>query len=267
MDPKIFNRFRELVYAKSGITLGPHKAPLVSARVARRMRALSISSHDDYLDLILQDDSGEELIHFLDAISTNVTSFYREPDHFEFLAEALQRWQKEGQTRFRIWCAAASTGEEPYTLAMTAMETLGPTLRDFRILATDISTRVLQKCLDGTYLQSKVQGIPPALLSRYFSRYNDDAEICYSANNDLRKIITFKRLNLATPPYPMKGPMDVIFCRNVMIYFDEGLRKSLAQEAKRLLKPGGYFIVGHSESLVGSAREFRVIRPSVYQKP
>jgi len=267
MEPKTFDKFRELVYAKSGITLGPHKASLVSARVARRMRALGMTNHDAYLDLILRDDTGGELILFLDAISTNVTSFFRESDHFEFLAEALQRWRKEGQTRFRIWCAAASTGEEPYTLAMTALDSLGAGARGLRILATDISTRVLQVCMDGTYPQSKIQSVPPALLSRHFSRYNDNENTVYSANDELRKLLTFRRLNLATPPYPMKGPMDVIFCRNVMIYFDDGLRIRLAQEAKRLLKPGGYFIVGHSESLVGSAREFRVIRPSVYQKP
>lgn len=267
MDSKTFDKFRELVYAKSGIALGPHKASLVSARVARRMRALGMTGHNDYLDAILRDETGGELVHFLDAISTNVTSFFREADHFEFLKEVLRRWQAEGQTRFRIWCAAASTGEEPYTLAMTALESLGAGVRDLRILATDISTRVLGVCMEGTYAQSKTETIPPALLSRYFTRFQEGGDSFYSANDELRKVLTFRRLNLAAPPYPMKGPMDVIFCRNVMIYFDEGLRGRLAQEAKRLLRPGGYFVVGHSESLVGSAREFRVIRPSVYQKP
>ena len=265
MDPKVFERFRKLVYEKSGISLGPHKVSLVSARIGRRMRELNLTEHEEYLDLIVGDDSGNELVHFIDAISTNVTSFFREGRHFEFLREALSKWYASGQRRFRIWCAAASTGEEPYTLAMTALDCLGGGI-DLRILATDISTRVLQSCQRGVYSEAKADSIPKGLRSRFFEKQVLQGETYYSASEEMRRVLTFRRLNLSTPPFPMKGPMDVIFCRNVMIYFDEGLRQKLAGEAHRLLRPGGFFVVGHSESLTGGSKDFKVVIPAVYKK-
>lgn len=265
MDQRIFERFRDIIYAKSGITLGPQKVSLVSARVAKRMRALNIGEYEDYLRHVLDDKSGNELVHLLDAISTNVTSFYRESQHFDFLQSTLEQWREKGQTRFRIWSAASSTGEEPYTIAITMLEALRQPGVDIKILATDISTRVLEVCMHGVYPESRVEPVPTALRQRYFSRFQDNGEAYYGVNDELRRLITFRRLNLSTPPFPMKGPFDFIFCRNVMIYFDETVRRGIIQEAHRLLKPGGYFVVGHSESLTGNSGPFRVIRPSVYQ--
>ncbi len=266
MEQRVFEKFREIIYEKSGITLGPQKVSLVSARVAKRMRALNISEYKDYLQHVLGDDSGEELVHLLDAISTNVTSFYRESQHFDFLAQVLSQWQAKGQSRFRIWSAASSTGEEPYTIAITAAESLRGGGLDLKILASDISTRVLERCLHGVYHESRLEPVPLAIRQRYFTKFQDDEETYYGVDESLKRLMTFRRLNLSTPPFPMKGPFDVIFCRNVMIYFDEIVRRGIVQEAHRLLKPGGYFIVGHSESLTGSSGPFRVVRPSIYQK-
>ncbi len=267
MNEAIFERFRDLIYQKSGISLGPQKAALVSARVGKRMRALGIDDYADYLDYVSNDASGQEIVQLLDVISTNVTSFYREPRHFDLLTELLQEWRNKKQTRYRIWCAAASTGEEPYTIGITAIEALRNYSCDFKLLATDISTRVLQVCKQGRYPASKVEAVPYSLRGKHFSKCLIDGDEQYVVSDELRRLISFGRLNLADPPFPMKGPFDVIFCRNVMIYFDNVVRSRLVDEMFRLLRPGGYLMVGHSESLNAYSGAFRSVQPSVYKKP
>lgn len=264
MDTRTFDRFRDFIYQKSGITLSSGKEALVSARMGKRMRILGLPSHKDYLEYVLADNSGEELVHMLDAISTNVTSFYREPRHFEFLARAVQKWHRAGQRRFRIWCAAASTGEEPYTIAITMLDALGTADVDIRILATDISTRVLQHCVEGVYDEERVEPVPKALRSKYFDRVRRDGETVYAARAELKRLLVFRRLNLSQPPFPMQGPLDIVFCRNVMIYFDNKVRMALLTEVSRVLRPSGYLMVGHAESLTGMMGSFRTVQPSVY---
>jgi len=266
MEQRTFEKFRQLIYDKSGITLGPQKVALVSARISKRMRVLGLAEHIEYFDYVVNDASGSELVQLLDAISTNVTSFFRESQHFDILTEVLAKWRQQGQVRFRFWSAASSTGEEPYTIAMVAMEALKEARVDLRILATDISTRVLQKCLKGEYGEAKVEPVPTQLRQRYFARVRNDGETVYAVSDELKKLITFRRLNLSEPPFPMKGPLDVVFCRNVMIYFDETVRKNLIGEIHRLLKPGGYMMIGHSESIAASHSGFRLVKPSVYVK-
>lgn len=264
MEKVIFDRFRAIVYEKSGISLNDGKEALVSARVAKRMRALGYTDHRKYLEHVSNDVSGAEVVHLIDAISTNVTSFFREPVHFDLLTELVKQWLEEGQTRFRIWSAASSTGEEPYTIAMTMLEATRGARVDIRILATDISTAVLEKCRQGTYSSEKVASVPPALRERYFTENRGAGT--YTVKNSVRDLITFRRLNLSHPPFPMKGPFDVVLCRNVMIYFDNTVRGHLLQEVHRLLKPGGYLMVGHAESLTGILTSLKVVRPSVYVK-
>lgn len=264
MDKAIFNRFREIVYEKSGISLNEGKEALVSARVAKRMRALGHTDYRTYLDHVSGDTTGEEVVRLIDAISTNVTSFFREPVHFDLLAELVKKWVSDGQTRFRIWSAASSTGEEPYTIAMTMLEATRGTKADIRILATDISTTVLDKCRKGVYVADKVASVPPALREKYFTENRGDGT--YTVKASIRDLITFSRLNLSNPPFPMTGPLDVVLCRNVMIYFDNTVRSNLLAEVHRLLKPGGYLMVGHAESLTGILTSLKVVRPSVYIK-
>jgi chemotaxis protein methyltransferase CheR len=266
MDTRVFERFKTLIYDKSGITLGPQKAALVSARVGKRMRALGIEDVKDYLGYVMEDQTGAELIQLLDAISTNVTSFYREPVHYDVLAKALQQWRSQGQRKFRLWCAASSTGEEPYCLAMTGLEALGAEA-DYRILATDISTRVLQAAREGAYASQKMTPVPRPLLQKYFDLERAGSAQHYVVRDSLRRVLSFCRLNLSQPPFPMKGPFDCVFCRNVMIYFDNRVRGALISDIERLLRPGGYLMIGHSESLAGISTRLENVQPAVYRKP
>ncbi len=265
MNKNIFDRLRKLVYDKSGISLGDHKEALVTARVGKRMRTLGMEEFEDYLDHLVEDKSGQEVVQLLDVISTNVTHFFREAQHFDVLAELLRQWSEEGQSRFRIWCAAASSGEEPYTIAMMMREALDGGA-DAKMLATDISTRVLEKAKEGVYEDRHVEKIPPQLLRKYFTKRGGENKGLWEARQTLKQLITFGRLNLSEFPYRLKGPLDVIFCRNVMIYFDNDMRSRVLANMYKLLRPGGYLMVGHAESLTGLVSEFKSVRPSVYIK-
>ena len=269
LDPESFDEFRSLVYARSGITLQTGKEALVSARVGKRMRKLGVPDFRSYLDWVKGAGGEEEMIQLLDAISTNVTSFFREPAHFDFVRETMSGWLRKGQRRFRLWSAASSTGEEPYTLAITLAELQPHADCDIRILATDISTRVLEAAREGVYDAAKLASLPPGIRDRWFVRRRSaghGAADAYSVAERLKAMILFKRLNLAFPPFPMQGPMDIILCRNVMIYFDNRVRQRLIAEFHRLLKPGGYLLVGHAESLAGITSGFRSLGPSIYAK-
>ncbi|MDQ3000945.1 MAG: protein-glutamate O-methyltransferase [Fibrobacterota bacterium] len=266
LDTKSYDEFRTLVYEVSGINLGKGKEALVSARIGKRMRLVGVDDFKSYLKMVKQDPEGEELVHLLDAISTNVTSFFRESFHFQVIAELFEGWLKAGQRRFRFWSAACSTGEEPYTLAITLAEVLGGKDVDLKILATDISTKVLDQAAQGEYLESKLAGVSAALRGKYFERLGARGEPTYRVKEELRRRIVFRRFNLSSPPFPMQGPLDVVLCRNVMIYFDNQVRQGLLSEVHRLLKPGGYLMVGHSESLNGISVDFETVNPSVYVK-
>ncbi len=265
IDPKTLENIRELVYEKSGIKLDRSKESLIRARIGKRMRSMGVSDHREYLKMVIEDNSGQEIIHLLNAISTNVTSFFRGIDHFEFLAKLMEEWVSDGQIRFRIWSAACSSGEEPYSMGMSILHTVNNSI-DCKILATDISTGVLQKAQEGIYNSEKVNHIPKLLKNKYLEKIDGSEDAVYKVKNFLKDIIVFRRLNLSKTPFPMRGPMDVVFCRNVMIYFDINTRKQLIHEIYRLLKPHGYLFVGHAESLIGLATGFRAIRPSVYIK-
>lgn len=262
LDARTFERFRSLIYDTCGIVLQDNKQALVAARIGRRMRALALGSAKEYLQVVLADGSGQELIYLVDAISTNVTSFMREPDHFQLLAQLAREWSTAGARRLRFWSAACSSGEEPYSMAMTLHAALGDSL-DVSILATDISTRVLQQCAAGRYGRRKLDSLPPEWRQAYVQGHGQDA--CEVAPA-LRRWVVPRRLNLARPPFPMHGPLDAVFCRNVMIYFDKDVRQRLLAEIARLLKPGGYLFVGHAESLAGLETELRPLRPSIYRK-
>lgn len=242
---------------------------MVSARIRKRLRELQIDDEKSYLEHL--ESHADELVELLNVISTNVTHFYREAVHFDFLRKLMSGWAKEGQTRFRFWCAAASTGEEPYTIAMTLNETFAGTARrpDMRLLASDISTRVLDHCRAGVYRGDQMTNVPERIRSRYFKKKNVSNSECeyFEVRENLKKLIVFRRLNLNEPPFPMKGPLDVVFCRNVMIYFDQATKTRLLKDVYRLLKPGGYLFVSHTESLTGITHGLKSMAPSIYMKP
>ncbi len=268
MDKRLFEKFRDIAYSRAGIALKDGKETLVSARVAKRLRVLKIPDAKSYLNFLESDESGEELIHFLDAISTNFTSFFREKDHFDFMNQQLREWFKQGQNRLRIWSAAASSGEEPYTIIMSVLEAMEGRKVDFKLLGTDISTRILARAMAGEYEEKTVEPVGKPLRLRYFDKQGrgGDEGMKYKVKAFMKNYVVFKRLNLAKPPFPMQGPLDFVFCRNVMIYFDNTVRQALVGEIERLLRPGGFLFVGHTETLTGIKADFKSIRPSIYQR-
>jgi len=270
MEERLFQRFARLAYDKAGISIRPGKEALVTARVAKRQRALSIPDPESYLRLLEADPSGEELLLFLDAISTHFTSFFREPDHFEALDAELRHLVDRGQTRLRLWSAACSTGEEPWSMAMTALSVPGVAAADLKILATDIAEETLRQAEAGAYPASRLSPVPQALFKRWFQRTGEspgpEGQV-FGVVPELRRRVVFRRLNLTEPPYPMKGPFDAIFCRNVLIYFDQATRQRLIGGMERLLGPGGLLCIGHTETLSGIRCGLKMVRPSVFRKP
>lgn len=264
LDTATFDRFRSIVREQTGIHLGPHKEALVQARVGKRLRTLGLRSYCEYLDLLEADETGGELTLFIDAICTNVTGFFRESHQFDFVAEQMRIWLEEGQRRFRFWSCACSTGEEPYSLGMTVLDVAQRYADvDMRILATDLSTRVLDRCLDACYDNRRLQEVPEKLRERFFTPVPGEPH-ALRVTNPVRDIVLFRRMNLALPPFPMQGPFDIVLCRNVMIYFDDDVRKRLLDEIHRIIRPGGYLIVGHAESLSSITSGFKYLRPAVY---
>ncbi len=266
MSDEQFETIRALMGGHVGIVLQGNRRALVESRVNKRLHSLGIEDYAAYLDYLRSDESGRELVMLIDAISTNVTEFFRETGHFDFIRATAKRWLAEGRRKLRIWSAACSSGEEAYSLAMALRALPGGDEADIRILATDISTRMLRKAVQGNYLEETVATIPSDLASRFLRRrQTPDGEI-YRVSDELKNMIVFRRLNLNETPYAIRGPFDLIMCRNVMIYFDKDLRERIVTEARRLLRPGGYLMVGHAETLIGLDSKFDFVRPATYRK-
>ncbi len=268
-----FELFRRLIYDSCGISLASSKKELVKARLTKRLTKVGIDSFKDYYKYVTKTDkTGKELIRLIDSISTNKTDFFREKQHFDLLNTSLlpsliSSKTKAGIKKLRIWCAASSSGEEPYTLAMTVFNHLKPNNGwDVKILATDISTKILQKAINGIYRKELLKDIPPGTISAHFSRVLYENTNCYKVKDHLRDLITFRRFNLMTPEFPFKKPFDFIFCRNVMIYFDPESQSKLASKFYDCLPKDGYLFIGHSETLSRSNTSFKYIQPAVYQK-
>lgn len=264
MEPSVFSRFCNLAYDKAGIHLREGKEALVATRVSKRMRALGLPTERSYLEHLEGDTSGNELVAFLDAVTTNYTYFYRESEHFEIEAELLRRLASAGARRFRIWCAASSSGEEPYTIAITAQEALGRADRlDLRILATDLSTEVLATARAGIYGADRLEKASRNVVRKYFVPQAGKYSVC----PEIRQYLLFKRLNLSKPPFPMSGPFDIVFCRNVMMYFDLTVRQRLLGEIERLMGRHGVLFIGRSETLGGLTTQLVPLAPAAYCWP
>ncbi|MCE5278997.1 MAG: protein-glutamate O-methyltransferase CheR [Planctomycetaceae bacterium] len=267
MTEEEFETISAFVKSTCGINLHAGKKELVKARLSKRMRMLKLDSFEKYFAHVQRDVSGIELMGMLDCLSTNLTSFFREPAHFELLAKVMgELLATNAQTRkLRIWSAGCSSGEEPYTLAMTLAETAGQCGYDMKILASDLSTRVLAAARRGVYPHARLRGVPGELTSRYFTLVQARPERLYQVNESLRSLITFARVNLMES-WPMAGPFDVIFCRNVMIYFDKDTQTRLVSRFQDMLRPGGLLFVGHSESLSGVRHNLEYVQPAVYRR-
>ncbi len=268
LSDKLFKQFSSLVYEQTGIFLKPEKKELLNARLGKRLRHCKISEFQDYYEYVLNDRSGEELIHLIDAVSTNFTSFFREKTHFDYLSTTvLKDYVAQGMGGdFKVWSAACSSGEEPYTLSIVLNE-FAEKERHFRfaIQATDISTKVLAIAKSGVYAKDKVKTVPRELLKRYFQKGKGRSDGYVKVKKELSQPISFQRFNLMDQ-YPWQGELDVIFCRNVMIYFNRETQQQLVDKFYGCLKPGGHLFIGHSESLTAINHRFRQVTTTGYRK-
>lgn len=256
-----FERVRKLIYQHAGISLSPVKKDMVYSRLARRLRALNKTSFSDYLDS-LERNGGDEWERFVNSLTTNLTSFFREPHHFPMLAEHLR---KLGTKRpVKIWCSAASTGEEPYSIAMTVAETFGNEVSHVSIIASDLDTNVLATAQKGVYAMDRLEKMSPERLRRFFLRGTGNQDGFAAVRPELKRLIEFKRINLLDASYMVKGPIDVIFCRNVMIYFDKPTQYKILSRFAPMMQPDGLLFAGHSESFLHAADLFKSLGKTVY---
>ncbi|MDO8465192.1 MAG: protein-glutamate O-methyltransferase CheR [Gallionella sp.] len=258
-----FSQFQKLIYQLAGISLSPTKKALVSGRLAKRLIQHRLDSYGDYFKLLTASHNSAELQVAVDLLTTNETYFFREPKHFDFLRTQILAKHKPGNA-FRVWSAACSSGEEPYSIAMVLADHLGD--GQWEVVASDICTRVLDKARTGHYLMDRIDGISREHLSRYCLKGVSTQENTLLVDKKLRSRVNFKQVNL-NQSLPSLGEFDVIFLRNVMIYFDQETKRQIVQRMLPMLKPGGHFLIGHSESLNGVVDTLYPLSPSIYRKP
>lgn len=256
-----FERVRKLIHQYAGISLSPVKKDMVYSRLARRLRALGKTNFSEYLDL-LTPGSGDEWEKFVNSLTTNLTSFFREPHHFPILAEHLRKLGS--QRPIRIWCSAASTGEEPYSIAMTVIETFGTEVNNVSILATDLDTNVLVTARKGVYGMERLERLSPERLRRFFLRGTGSQEGFAAVRPEVKRLVEFRQINLLDNSYAVPTPVDVMFCRNVMIYFDKPTQYKILSRFAPMLQPDGLLFAGHSESFLHAANLFRSQGKTVY---
>ena len=262
---KDFHFIRKLVLDKTGIALSEAKSDMVYSRLTRRLRILNLNRFAEYLNILKNNDE-EELVHFVNAITTNLTSFFRENHHFEFLANTLlpKLLKTKSDRRLRIWSAGCSTGEEPYSIAMVIRELMSKAQDwDVKILATDLDSNVVENASNGIYMRDKLTGVSDKRLKRFFQTNNSSGEV--KAGNEIRDLITFKQLNLMHE-WPFKGPFDFIFCRNVVIYFNKDTQRELFERYANYTVDGGHLFIGHSESLFKVCDRYELLGNTIYNK-
>jgi chemotaxis protein methyltransferase CheR len=270
LSDREYGLISQLVYDKFGINLGEQKRALIVGRLNKVLHQNGFSTFEEYYNHLIKEQTGEALKTLVDRISTNHTFFWRENDHFDYLVKTvlpeISATTKNIKNRsMKIWCSGCSSGEEPYTLAMLLQEYYGHSLSswDMGILATDISSQALDKAIKGVYLDENVSKLPAHLRSAYFKNIgNDQLEVV----PQLKSMIMYRRLNLIADNYPFKNKFNIIFCRNVMIYFDKPTREALLARYSRYMVDGGYLFIGHSESLGRVAHDFVYVKPAVYRK-
>lgn len=262
-----YEQIRDLAYQYCGLDLRSGKEELVKSRLGKKLRQLGLTSYAEYCKFVTMDTTGEALVSMIDALTTNHTNFFREPQHFVLLRKLVQQMKADGcaGSDLRIWSAACSTGEEPYTLAFILLQELGPGCLA-TLLATDISTRALEVATGGRYAAERFHGLSLPELSRFLLRGEKNAEGWYLVRKEVRRMVEFRRLNLMEIP-PSTGSFRMIFCRNVMIYFDQPTQERLVGRLVEHLEPGGHLFVGHSESLNSIRHSLEYVCPAVYRNP
>jgi len=270
LSPQEFGRLSRFIYDTCGIKMPEVKKTMLEARLQKRLRALGMRSFADYCEfLFTTHGQQQELVQMLDMVTTNKTDFFREPDHFDYLTrKVLPEWldRHEGE-RLAIWSAGCSSGEEPYTLAMVLSEfAAGNPGFDFQVLATDLSTRVLDKAQNAVYPEDSAAPIPLPLKKKYLLKSRDRENPLVRIVPELRQKVRFRRLNFMDADFGLREPLDIIFCRNVIIYFDRPTQEKLLQHFHRHLKPGGFIFMGHSETLSGLNVPLVGVYPTVYRR-
>ena len=263
LSDKEFSSFQTMIYDIAGISMSLAKKPLVSGRLAKRVKHHGLGSYDDYFRLLMNNGGNGELQMAIDLLTTNETYFFREPKHFDFLREKVLPMRRAGKP-FRVWSAASSSGEEPYSIAMLLADVLGET--PWELVASDISTLILERARSGLYAMERAEKIPKSYLSRFCLKGTGSQEGKFLIAKELRNRVSYQYINL-NESIPKLGEFDVIFLRNVMIYFDMETKRKVVARMLPLLAPGGFLIIGHSESLNGVTDELKVIMPSIYRKP
>lgn len=258
-----FERIRRLIHQHAGIALSPQKEDMVYSRLARRLRGFGLKRFSDYLDQ-LESGGESEWEVFVNALTTNLTSFFREAHHFEMLAEQMRRIGD--QRPIQIWCSAASTGEEPYSLAITAVEAFGTWTPPVTIFASDLDTNVLKHAEGGVYTADRIEKMAPERVRRFFLRGTGKQEGFVRVRPELQKLLRFQRVNLLDSAWPVKAGLDAIFCRNVMIYFDKPTQYGILAKFVPLLRPEGLLYAGHSESFMHAISLFRPLGRTVYER-
>lgn len=259
---KDFERVRQLIYDHAGISLNPSKQDMVYSRLARRLRATGIRNFKDYLAL-LESNNEAEWEAFVNSLTTNLTSFFREPHHFPLLAEHAMK--QKGKHPIALWCSASSTGEEPYSMAMTMVDAFGSFTPPVTIVATDLDTNVLAKAEAGVYPVERVEKLSGDMVKRFFLRGAGAQAGFVRVRPELRAMITFRQVNLLSNDWPIRGPLDAIFCRNVMIYFDKATQLKILEKFAPLLQPDGLLFAGHSESFHNAGHVFSLRGKTVYE--
>lgn len=257
-----FQRICKLIYDYAGISLKTSKRDMVYSRLAKRVRATKADNFHEYLALV-EADHLQEWEAFVNALTTNLTSFFREPHHFPLLAEHAQKQQ--WRQPFSIWCSAASTGEEPYSIAMTMADTFGSFTPPVTIVASDVDTNVLARAEEGIYPHERIEKLAPDVVKRFFLKGTGAQAGMVKVRPELRAMITFRQVNLLENDWPIRGPLDVIFCRNVMIYFDKKTQLKILQRFAPLLQPDGLMFAGHSESFNQATHLFQIRGKTVYE--
>ncbi|MCK2185125.1 protein-glutamate O-methyltransferase CheR [Halomonas getboli] len=255
-----FGRIRQLIYQRAGIVLAEHKREMVYSRLAKRLRHHGLTRFSDYLARLEQHPDAREWEAFTNALTTNLTAFFREAHHFPLLAEHV----RERRGPVRVWSAAASTGEEPYSIAMTLTEALGSRAGDAEVVATDIDTEALEKARAGVYSLEQIHKLDEARIKRFFQRGRGAHEGLARVRPELKTMVDFRSLNLLAPSWALQGPFDAIFCRNVMIYFDKQTQARILERFAPLLKPDGLLFAGHSENFSYTTQAFRLRGQTVY---
>lgn len=257
-----FKRICHLIYEHAGISLKPSKQHMVYSRLARRLRANGLDDFKDYL-VLLESNNEEEWEAFVNSLTTNLTSFFREPHHFPLLADHVAG--QKGRHQINLWCAAASTGEEPYSMAMNMVDTFGSFTPPVNIVASDVDTNVLAKAEAGVYPMERVEKLSEAVIKRFFLKGTGAQAGFVRVRPELRAMVTFKQVNLLNNDWQIRGPLDAIFCRNVMIYFDKETQLKILQRFAPLLQQDGLLFAGHSESFHNATHLFRLRGKTVYE--